>query len=597
MEIHPGIGDIMRLLELHRTLYPYWKPYRQRLLTGLFFLFGSSSLLMVQPWIMKLAIDDLGTDRFAQNITMYISGILAVTLMVCLFRFLMRYLIIGVSRYVEHDIRRVVFQHVMVLPRTYFDSVASGDVISRMTNDVQRVRMILGPALMQIGNTLFSLVFALTFMILIDVKLTLLSMIPLPLMPVMFYLMGRKIRFHSDRVQTQIASITSFSQENLTGIRVVKAYNLEQVECDKMKQLSDGYVKRNLALVRVQGLFVPLSMFLTGLSTTVVLMLCGWWVIAGHITIGSMVAFLEYLAILSWPMFAIGWVTGLIQQGSAAMRRIQDVLNEQPCSGMLPENGTPDHASIDLTGDITFTQVCFRYRPDQPPVLRDLDLSIQKGSTVAVMGASGSGKSTLMHLLTRSYIPDSGEVRLNGYRTDELPEYIVREHVGIVPQTIILFSDTIRNNILFGSKNGNDIDFNTILSSVQLDRELSEFPARIDTRLGERGVNISGGQKQRLTLARMLAREPRIVLLDDPFSSVDIVTEEKILDAVLAKNTGKTVVLVTHRVNTARRTDRIFILDNGAVAEDGTHEELVEKKGYYCELCRKQSLMDELESL
>jgi ATP-binding cassette, subfamily B, multidrug efflux pump len=587
----------MRLPELHRTLFPYWKPYRRRLLMGLFFLFGSSSLLMVQPWIMKLAIDDLGTDRFTQNITKYIWGILAVTLLVCLFRFLMRWLIIGVSRRVEHDVRRAVFQHVMVLPRTYFDSVASGDVMSRMTNDVQRVRMILGPALMQIGNTLFSLVFALIFMILIDVRLTLLSMIPLPLMPVMFYLMGRKIRYHSDRVQKQIASITSFSQENLTGIRVVKAYNLEQVECDKMKQLSDGYVERNLALVRVQGLFVPLSMFLAGLSTTVVLMLCGWWVIAGHITIGSMVAFLEYLAILSWPMFAIGWVTGLIQQGSAAMQRIQDVLNERPCSGMLPENGVSEHGAVDLNGDITFTQVCFRYRPDQSPILRNLSLAIQKGSSVAVMGASGSGKTTLMHLLTRSYLPESGEVRLNGYRTDELPEFIVREHVGIVPQNIILFSDTIRNNILFGSKNGDDVDFDTILRSVQLDRELSEFPGRIDTRLGERGVNISGGQKQRLTLARMLAREPGIVLLDDPFSSVDIVTEEKILDAVLAKNTGKTVILVTHRVNTARRTDRIFILDNGMVAENGTHEELVEKGGCYSELCRKQSLMDELESL
>ena len=295
-------------------------------------------------------------------------------------------------------------------------------------------------------------------------------------------------------------------------------------------------------------------------------------------------------------MFAIGWVTGQVQQGSAAMQRIQAVLNETPSKGMLPENTDSAHGDIDLTGAVTFKNVYFRYRPDQPDILRNLNFTIGKGATAAIMGGSGSGKSTIIHLLTRSYVPDSGEILLNSHRIDQLPEFIVREHVGIVPQNIILFSDTIRNNIIFGSKNVDQIDFDHILGSVQLDRELSEFPRQLETQLGERGVNISGGQKQRLTMARMLAKESAIILLDDPFSSVDIVTEEKILDALLSNTINQTIILVTHRVNTARRADKIFVLRNGTIVEEGAHDELIQKGGYYYELFKKQSLMEELES-
>lgn len=552
---------------------------------------------MVQPWILRLAIDGVASDQFSKKIYLYMAGIMGVTLLSSVFRFLMRWQLIGVSRRVEHDIRRKVFQHILILPRPFFDRMSTGDIMSRMTNDVQRVRMVLGPSLMQIGNTLFSLIFALVFMIMIDPKLTFLSLLPLPMMPVIFYFLGKRIRRHSESVQKQIAAITSFSQENLTGIRVIKAYNLQDVESEKMNRLSEGYVKRNLSLVRVQGLFVPMSIFLAGLSTTLVLLLCGWWVIDGRITIGSVVAFLEYLAILSWPMFAIGWVTGQVQQGSAAMQRIQAVLNETPSKGMLPENTDSAHGDIDLTGAVTFKNVYFRYRPDQPDILRNLNFTIGKGATAAIMGGSGSGKSTIIHLLTRSYVPDSGEILLNNHRIDQLPEFVVREHVGIVPQNIILFSDTIRNNIIFGSKNVDQIDFDHILGSVQLDRELSEFPRQLETQLGERGVNISGGQKQRLTMARMLAKESAIILLDDPFSSVDIVTEEKILDALLSNTINQTIILVTHRVNTARRADKIFVLRNGTIVEEGAHGELIQKGGYYYELFKKQSLMEELESI
>ena len=584
----------MKIKELHRALAPYWRPYKFKLSLGLFCLLCASSLIMVQPWVMKLAIDDLGSDDFSSRIWIYVSVILAVTCLVCTFRFMMRLLLIGVSRRVEHDMRRRIFQHILILPRAYFDTVSSGDIMSRMTNDILKVRMILGPALMQISNTVISLLFALSFMLAIDVRLTLLSLIPLPMMPVMFYFMGKKIRFYSEQVQEQIAEITSCVQENLTGIRIVKAYNLEPTECVKFDGLSNEYVRRNLDLVRFQGLFTPLMTLLSGISTCVILLFCGWWVIAGRISIGSMVAFLEYLAILSWPMFAVGWVAGLIQQGSAAMQRIQSVLNEEPCIGMLQDAGSDTQHH--LIGDVTFKDVSFRYHPNQPYILDKLNFTIKSGETVAIMGASGSGKTTIINLITRSYLPTSGSVYFNGYSTDSLPEYKIRETVGIMPQNIVLFSDSIANNLDFGVREMTDMDVEDVLHVAHLKNEITEFPDRLETRLGERGVNISGGQKQRITLARMLLRDPDIILLDDPFSSVDIATEEAILEKMPVVIKNKTMIIVSHRMNTARRADRIFILKDGRIDEEGTHESLVASGGYYADLCRRQSLIDELES-
>lgn len=541
-----------------------------------------------------MAVDDLGSDHFKARIGLYILAILSVTISVCIFRFLMRWLIIGVSRHVEGDLRQKIFEHVLILPRSYYDRVSSGDILSRMTNDILRVRMILGPALMQIGNTIVSLIFALSFMLVIDIRLTLLSLIPLPLMPVMFYFMGRKIRFHSEQVQEQLAEITSCVQENLTGIRIVKAYNLESVECEKLNAMSDNYVRKNLNLVRFQGLFTPLMTLLTGISTSVILLFCGWWVISGRITIGSMVAFLEYLAILSWPLFAVGWVVGLIQQGSAAMQRIQSIFEEKPCLGMLPgDDYIPVHQ---FRGDIEFKDVCFKYCPDQPYVLEKTNFSIKQGETVAVMGASGSGKTTLMNLITRSYLPTSGTVSINGYPTDSLPEYPIREYVGIMPQNIVVFSDSIANNLFFGARSSDPTVLMNALEIANLDQEFMEFPDQLETHLGERGINLSGGQKQRLTLARMLLRDSDLLLLDDPFSSVDIATEEAILNKLLQIKGKKTTIIISHRMNTARRADRILILEDGGISEDGDHDTLVAANGYYADLCRRQDLLSQLES-
>lgn len=549
---------------------------------------------MVQPWIIKLAIDDLEKGIFSDRIGIYIGVIAGVTLLVCVCRFAMRLKIIGTSRCFEHDLRRHVFEHIQVLPKPFYDRVPTGDIMSRLTNDILRVRMVLGPAIMQIGNTLISLVFALSVMLAIDVRLTLLALIPLPLMPVMFYLMGRKIRFHSERVQEQMATITSCAQENLTGIRVVKAYNLEPIESAKFQKLSTEYVHRNLDLIRYQGLFMPLVVLLSGISTTFILFFCGWWVIQDRITLGSMVAFIEYLVILSWPMFAIGWVVGLVQQASAAMLRLQKMLDEEPSQGMLK---TPLTEEPSLDGDIEFKNVTFRYGPDQPCVLSNVSFKIRKGETVALMGASGAGKSTIFSLLTRSYDPESGTIFINGRDIQNVSEYVIRKNIGIMPQLPVLFSQTILSNLEFGLTEESSLTIDDAIRMAHVDRDIREFSDSIHTRLGERGVNVSGGQKQRLTLARALLRDARILLLDDPFASVDISTEETILANLASFVRNRTAIVISHRINTAKRADRILILKDGAIAEEGSHDELFEHDGYYRDLCRKQALMDELEEL
>jgi len=579
--------------ELLKAIYPFWKPYRKRLFSGLILLVFAASFSMVQPWILKLAIDDLESGQFKEKVWSYAGIILLIVALVCICRFGMRLLIIGVSRRFEHDLRSHVFKHMQILNRSFFDKVQTGDIMSRLTNDIQQIRMILGPALMQIGNTFVSLAFALFVMFRIDAKLTLLALAPLPVMPIMFYFMGKKIRYHSRRVQEQMASITSCAQENIVGIRVIKAYNLEEIESKKFSKFSDGYVSRNLDLIRFQGLFIPLVVLLSGISTAFILFFCGWWVVSGRISLGSMVAFIEYLGILSWPMFAIGWVVGLIQQGSAAMVRVNKILAQPACTGMLPVK--TDISVSDLYGDIVFDNVSFKYTDDGGFVINRLSFTVYAGETLAIMGASGSGKSTILELLTRSYVPDSGKITFNGHDISMLPEYLIRKSIGVMPQIPVLFSRSILNNLEFGNRKTSKIGLNDALQTACITPDIEAFPDKLATKLGERGVNISGGQKQRLTLARAILRDPIYLILDDPFSSVDISTEEDILKYLPNISKTRTTIIVSHRINTAKRADRILIINDGTVDEIGSHNELVQKNGYYADLCRKQKLIEELE--
>ncbi len=580
---------------LFRTVWQYMRPYRFKVFTGLGSQLLSAGLAMVFPWVLKLAIDSFVEGNPGSLLWQYAGIIMGVTVFQCLFRYTMRQQLIGASRLAEYDLRAVVFDHVQQLPRDFFYRYPTGDIMSRITNDIHRIRMVMGPGILQISNTIVSLVFALTMMIVIDPLLTLYSILPLPLMPVAIYFLGKQVRKRSEKVQEQMAAINSQTQESFSGIRVVKGYNLEDIQARTFGNLSREYVRRNLHLIKIEGMFVPIIILLAGFSTLVILFTCGWWVIMDRVTLGGMVAFMEYMVLLTWPMFAIGWVAGLVQQGAAAMDRLQKLLNEKAQPDMLPD--ASEIPPETLHGPIEFRDVAFRYRPDAPDILKNVSFTIEPGEFIAIMGASGSGKTTILNLLTRSHAPTAGQIILNGHDTHTLSAYDIRELIGVVPQDVMLFSETIFENLEFGSRRNNGREYIDHCLDARIHEEIEGFPDRYDTILGERGINLSGGQKQRLTLARALVREPLLLILDDPFSSVDITAEEAILAALRKKHGENTMIIVSHRVNTARRADRILILDDGRIVEFGTHDELMARDGYYRKLFRRQQLVSELETL
>ncbi len=578
-----------------RKAFRYLKPHRGAVSAGIVFLVLSSALAMITPWMVKLSIDSLVAGGNLSGISRYLLIIVVITVFQAVFRYLMRRFIIDSSRRAEYDLRNELYFHVQQLPITFFHKYRTGDIMSRLANDVQAVRMIFGPTILQIGNTLVSLVIALGLMIAIDIKLTLIALAPMPLLPFAFYFLGRKVRHHSNEVQEQLATITTHAQETLSGITVIKGYNLQERESGRFQDISREYVRRNMSLVRVRGLFMPLMTLLAGVSTIVILFFGGWWVMEDRITLGSLVAFMDYLFRLTWPMFAIGWVVGLIQQGSASMARIEKFLHEHPLAEMLPDHAKEDPHS--LADKIEFDNVSFRYREEGPWILKDVSFEIQRGEMVAVMGPSGAGKTLLIHLLTKTLTPTSGTIRIGGRDIRDLSAFDVRETIGVMPQDIVLFSETISRNVSFGNDSTVEAEIRKALETAELNEEVELFPRGLDTRLGERGVNLSGGQKQRMTLARLLVRGTPVLLLDDPFSSVDIYTEEAIIGALDELRRQSTLIVVSHRVNTARRADRILIFRDSRLVEQGSHEELLDARGYYYRLFVKQQLSRELEAM
>ena len=581
--------------EMLAFAWQFLKPHKVRTAWGLLTLFLASSLTMAVPWVMKQAIDDLVQDPAHARTTLYVAIIMGVTLTQCIFKFAMRKLLIGASRHVEYDLRCHVYSHLQTLPKAFFHKYRTGDIMSRVANDVQTVRMVIGPSLMNLGNTFTSVVFALVMMISIDPTLTLIAFIPLPVMPLALFMLGKRVRDRSRRVQEQMAAINTQAQENLTGVRIVKAYNLQDSEQKTFNELSMEYVNRNLSLIRVQGLFMPLMVLMSGISTVVILFFGGWWIIQDRITIGGLVAFMEYLMLLAWPMFAIGWVTGLIQQGAAATSRLKAILSEKPGKDMLPQASlsTPDA----LHGDLEIQNLWFRFGPEKPWVLKNISVTLPQGAFIAIMGPSGTGKTTLLDLITRTYEPTSGTLKLNHKNIQELSTYDLRETIGMMPQELILFSDTIEENLKLGARHEDRDWLEQVSRMAGIEQEIQELPETYQAVLGERGINLSGGQKQRLTLARVLARNPHILILDDPFSSVDIKTEEFILRQLESYKNGRTTIIVSHRVNTARKADLIMIIEDGEITEFGSHDELIQNQKYYWQLCRKQQIREELEMM
>jgi ATP-binding cassette subfamily B multidrug efflux pump len=581
-----------------RRLLPYVLRYRRQLLLGLICVVLSSTFQLLSPWVLKFAIDDLTRAVTRQKLIEYALALLAVSCMRAIFLFLMRRIIIGASRGIEYDMRNDFFAHLQEMPLGYYQARRTGDLMSRATNDLNAVRTMIGPAVMYSTSTILVFAVAIVLMASIDRRLTLIALIPLPMVSVSVKYFGSAIHKRFEAIQAQLADLSAVVQETLSGVRVVRAYNQEQHEVDRFSAANREYVQRNRVLIRLQGMFYPSMTLFLGFGSLLVLWVGSREVINRHITLGEFVAFNSYLVMLSWPMIAFGWVTNMLQRGMASWKRMLEVLDAPP---QISDAGVTENGRIvPLAGAIEVRHLTFTYPGTTRPVLEDVSLRIERGQTVAFVGATGSGKSTLISLLPRLHQPPSGTVFIDGVDVNEIPLSRLRGAIGFVPQEPFLFSDTIAENIAFGVQAA-DVHGDVITRRVKdaasvsrLDKDVETFPKGYETAVGERGITLSGGQKQRTALARAVMVDPRILILDDALSAVDTYTEEEILGRLRGVMRQRTSIIVAHRISTVREADQIFVLDRGRIAERGTHETLVGGEGLYAALYRKQLLEEEL---
>jgi ATP-binding cassette, subfamily B, multidrug efflux pump len=579
-----------------RIAAPYYKPYWIPFTIGLLIVVASSAITSVIPWILRRAVDAMGAGAPLGTIWK-LSGLIVVAAIVGgAFRYGMRELINGVSRWIEYDLRNDLFTHLETLDSAYFAQTRTGDIMARLTNDLSAVRMAVGPAVMYLANTITGALFALFFMLRIDVRLTLLALVPLLVLPVLTIRMGKAIHDRFEAVQEHFSTLTTRAQENLSGARIVRAYRQEAAEIARFGAINEQYLTLNMSLVRLWGTLNPLFAFFGGLGAVIVLGAGGALAIRGTISVGSFVAFGMYLTMLTWPMIALGWVVNLFQRGDASMGRLAEILNVRPAIvGEEPAQHLPPSA----TGrTIEFRNVGFHYPSDpvgEPRwVLRNVSFTVPAGATFGVVGATGSGKSALLDLIPRMYDPQEGEILIDGVPTRRIAPEELRREIGFVPQESLLFSDTVGSNLSYGTSDSESAQW--AADVAQLDQTINEFPGKYETILGERGINLSGGQKQRASLARALARKPDIVLLDDALSAVDTHTEAEILRALGEAMAGRTAMIASHRISAIRDASWIIVLEKGMLVEQGRHAELMAMRGRYWSLLRRQQLLDAVES-
>jgi ATP-binding cassette subfamily B protein len=587
-----------------RRLLPYVLRYRRQFALGLVCVVLSSTFQLLAPWVLKFAIDDLGRGVTRQKLVTYAGLILGVACARAIFLFLMRRIIIGASRMIEYDLRNAFFARLQQMPLGYYQARRTGDLMSRATNDLNAVRMMIGPAIMYSASTILVFAVAMVLMSSIDARLTLIALLPLPLVSISVKYFGSAIHRRFEAIQAQLADLSAVVQETLAGVRVVRAYNQEPYEVERFSAANREYVRRNRVLIRLQGMFYPSMTLFLGFGALLVLWAGSREVIRGRITLGEFVAFNSYLVMLSWPMIAFGWVTNMLQRGMASWKRMLDVLDATP---EISDAGVTEAGrAVRLSGAIEIRDLVFTYPGSDRPVLERVSLRIEAGQTVALVGATGSGKSTLIRLLPRLQDPPPGTVFLDGIDVREIPLAALRGAIGFVPQEPFLFSDSIAENIAFGVPGSHahgltrmedtalDRRMRDAAAVSRLDKDLSSFSSGYETPVGERGITLSGGQKQRAALARALMVDPRILILDDALSAVDTYTEEEILTRLRGVMRQRTSILVSHRVSTVRDADQIFVLDHGRVAERGTHAALVAHGGLYAALYKKQLLEEEL---
>lgn len=550
---------------------------------------STTAVTLLAPWVLQLAVDDLQRGVTRSKLVLYAGATLAIAAAGGVSRFFMRRIIIGASRDIEYDLRNAFFSHLQRLPLAYFHAHRTGDLMSRATNDLSAVRMMVGPAVMYTASTACTFIVALGLMARLNARLTLIALLPLPLITVVARYFGRAIHERFERIQQQLADLSAVTQEALSGARVIRAYGQEQHELERFRRANQEYVDRNRTMITLQGFFYPSMGLFMGISELLVLWLGARDVVAGRMTVGELVAFNVYLTMLAWPMIAFGWVTNLLQRGRASWSRMLEVMETPPA--IADTNATRHEIGVDqIKGAIALRHLTFSY--GRSPVLDDINVSIAPGQTVAIVGRTGAGKTTLLSLLARLHDPPPGTVFIDGIDVRELPLATVRGAIGFVPQEPFLFSDTVAENVSFGAGRAGEIP--DVSAIARLDKDVADFPNGYETRVGERGITLSGGQKQRTAIARALYVNPRILILDDALSAVDTHTEEEILRGLRDAMRARTSLIVSHRMSTVRDADLILVLDNGHIVERGRHDELVARGGLYADLHRKQLLEEEL---
>jgi len=579
-------------VQVLRRLLPYLARYRYGLAWGAVCVALANLVALTQPQVLRVAVDDLYRGVTSEKLGRYALIIFAIAIIAGVFKFLMREWMLGISRRIEFDLRNDLFGHLQSLSVDYFQRTRTGEIMSRATNDLAAVRELLGPGIMYLLNTAIVGLTCVVLMLRISPRLTLLTLLPLPLVSIAAQFFGDRIHRRFEVIQEIFAQISARVQENLSGVRVVRAFTREAHEVESFARLNDEYVQKNMGLIQSWGIFYPALAFLSGLAALLALYLGGREVVAGRITIGSFVAFTVYLGMLNWPMVALGWVINLVQRGTASLRRLTEILDERPSVITRPGAVRPARGR----GAVAFRSLTFTYPGAIRPALRELCIDVPAGSTLALVGRTGSGKSTAMALLPRVFDPPVGTVFVDGRDVCSLDLDGLREQIGYVPQDPFLFSATVAENVAYGMPDATRAEVEWAAGIARLTGDVERLPQGFETRVGERGVTLSGGQKQRVAIARALLRPAPLLLLDDCLSSVDTETEEAILAGLRDEMRKRTSIMVSHRVSSVRHADVIVVLDDGKAVERGTHDELLALGGFYAQLAYKQQLEAELEA-
>ena len=596
-----------------RPLLPYLKKYRAAYAVGALCVLLMNGIWVLFPQVIQFTIDDLSAKPIQHKflaqglrwvgvtlvpgitrhkLLIYALLLVVIALAKSLFQFLTRWILIGISRDIEFDLRNDLFAHLEKLSYSFYQRTRTGDIMARATNDLNAVRTLLGPAIMYSANTIVFTLAALAFMLHISPTLTLYAFLPLPIASIAIQYFGRQIHERFEKIQAMFSDISARAQENFSGARVVRAYVQENAEITSFEDANQEYIERSLKLVRLMGMLWPTLETMVGLAVPLVLWVGGRQVIDGRITAGAFVAFLTYIAQLTWPVIALGWVINIFQRGTASMGRINQLLSERPQIRDSEIATARAPGSISIAGEIEFRNLNFAYNGS--PVLQEINLRIPQGSSLAIVGPTGSGKTTLVSLIPRIYDAPSGSVLLDGHPVTDYPLDVLRHSIGFVPQETFLFSASIRESIAYGTESSTDREVRRAAEGANIAADIESFPEQYATIVGERGITLSGGQKQRTAIARAMIRDPKILILDDALSSVDTHTEDKILNHLREIMRGRTTIFISHRVSTVRNADQIAVLHGGRMVEIGTHDELLSRNGYYADLYNKQLLEEEL---